>query len=285
MTDDNDTQTRTDEPAADAANGTMLEVRNVEVAYNEVSLAVRGISLNVPEHAIVALLGANGAGKTTMIRAISGLLDVYDGRVREGDILLDGWSVRRLAPHKIVGIGVAQVPEGRQVFGHLTVEENLRVGASAAPGSDVRGSLDQVYELFPVLANRRRAQAGWMSGGEQQMVAIGRALMARPRLMLLDEVSLGLAPQLVESISERLVQIRDQLGAAILMVEQNAKVALDVSDYGYIMENGRIVLDGPRDKLLDNADVQEFYLGVGAERVGHTYASVKHYKRRKRWLQ
>lgn len=166
----------------------LLDVRNVEVAYNEVSLAVRGISMSVPQRSVVALLGANGAGKTTMIRAISGLLHIYEGRVREGDILVGGTSIKRLPPHRIVARGVAQVPEGRQVFGHLTVEENLRVGASAAPSGTVRQSLDQVYDLFPALTERRRAQAGWMSGGEQQMVAVGRALMARPKLLLLDEV-------------------------------------------------------------------------------------------------
>jgi len=263
----------------------ILTVSNVEVVYNDVSLAVRGISLAVPRGAVVALLGANGAGKTTTIRAISGLLDIHDGRVREGDILLDGSSIRRLAPAQIVGRGVAQVPEGRQVFGHLTVEENLRVGASARRDRNTRESLDQVLELFPALARRRRDQAGWMSGGEQQMVAVGRALMARPALLLLDELSLGLAPQVIESIFDRLSAVRTEFGTSMLMVEQNAQLALDFADYGYIMENGRIVLDGPSDALLRNSDVREFYLGVGDDRAAKNFAAVKHYKRRKRWLQ
>lgn len=263
----------------------VLVMKNVEVVYNEVSLAVRGVSLSVPNGRSVALLGANGAGKTSAIRAITGLLSIHDGRIREGDITMHGQSVRKLSPHALVARGMAQVPEGRQIFTHLTVDENLRVGASATRGLDVKTSLETVYELFPVLSDRRRQQAGWMSGGEQQMVAVGRALMARPRLLILDEVSLGLAPMVVETIFERLAKVRSELGTSILMVEQNAKVALDFCDYGYIMENGRIVLDGPSASLLSNPDVQEFYLGVGADEQVKNYASVKHYKRRKRWMQ
>jgi branched-chain amino acid transport system ATP-binding protein len=263
----------------------ILSLRNVEVVYNEISLAVRGVSLSVPRGSVVALLGANGAGKTTTIRAISGLLDIHDGRVREGDIVLAGESIKKMTPHAIVARGVAQVPEGRQVFGHLTVEENLRVGASALKERSVKESLDTIYELFPRLAERRRAEAGWMSGGEQQMVAVGRALMARPKLLLLDEVSLGLAPQVVETIFARLQAVREELKTAMLMVEQNAKLALEFCDYGYIMENGRIVLDGPSGALLGNQDVQEFYLGVSGDHATRSYASIKHYKRRKRWIQ
>ncbi|MFV0463495.1 MAG: ABC transporter ATP-binding protein [Nostocoides sp.] len=277
------TQSSVSSPSAESTAKDLLVLRNVEVVYNEISLAVRGVSLTVPAGAVVALLGANGAGKTTTIRAISGLLGIHEGRVREGDITLAGQSVKRLTPHAIVERGVAQVPEGRQVFGHLTVEENLRVGASATKEHNVKDSLDTIYQLFPRLADRRRAEAGWMSGGEQQMVAVGRALMARPKLLVLDEVSLGLAPQVIETIFEQLRAVRDELNTAMLMVEQNAKLALDFCDYGYIMENGRIALDGPSNKLLGNQDVQEFYLGVNADTT-RSYASIKHYKRRKRWV-
>jgi branched-chain amino acid transport system ATP-binding protein len=176
------------------------------------------------------------------------------------------------------------VPEGRRVLGHLSVEENLRVGASAVKGYSVKESLEIIYELFPRLAERRRSEAGWMSGGEQQMVAVGRALMARPKLLLLDELSLGLAPQVIETIFARLKSVREELNTAMLMVEQNARLALEFCDYGYIMENGRIVLDGPAASLLNNSDVQEFYLGVGADTQTRSYASIKHYKRRKRWI-
>jgi branched-chain amino acid transport system ATP-binding protein len=262
----------------------VLSVQNLEVVYNDISLALRGISLRVPEATVVALLGANGAGKTTTIRAASGLLYLYEGRIRDGDVLVAERSVRRLRPHEIVRLGLAQVPEGRMVFGHLTVEENLRVGASSRRDGQAEAMLAQVYDLFPALKLRRKAEAGWMSGGEQQMIAIGRALMASPRLLLLDEVSLGLAPKVIENIFDRLAHIREQLGMAMLLVEQNARLALEFAQFGYIMENGRIVLDGASAKLLDNPDVQEFYLGVSGE-AAKSYASVKHYKRRKRWLQ
>lgn len=277
------TQSSTDRASTTPAAEDVLTLRNVEVVYNEISLAVRGVSLSVPSGSVVALLGANGAGKTTTIRAISGLLDIHDGRVREGDITLAGESIKKLSPHGIVARGVAQVPEGRQVFGHLTVEENLRVGASATKEHSIKESLDTIFELFPRLAERRRAEAGWMSGGEQQMVAVGRALMARPKLLLLDELSLGLAPQVIETIFTQLRTVRDELNTSMLMVEQNAKLALEFCDYGYIMENGRIALDGPSSALLGNQDVQEFYLGVNADSA-RSYASIKHYKRRKRWV-
>ena len=261
----------------------ILNLQNLEVVYNNISLAVRGISLTIQEGSVVALLGANGAGKTTTIRAISGLLYLYEGRIREGEVTIGGRSVRRLKPHQIVQLGVAQVPEGRMVFGHLTVEENLRVGASSRRDGRTGDMLAQVYDLFPRLKERRGNEAGWMSGGEQQMIAIGRALMASPRLLLLDEVSLGLAPKVVEDIFDKLAQVRDQLHTAMLLVEQNASMALEFAEYGYIVENGRVVLDGPSAGLLDNPDVQEFYLGISE--VARSYASIKHYKRRKRWLQ
>lgn len=263
----------------------ILSLQNVEVVYNEISLAVRGISLSVPHGTTVSLLGANGAGKTTTLRAIAGLLDIHDGRIREGTVTFDGRDLAGVRPDRIVAGGVAQVPEGRMIFGHLTVEENLRVGAAATGYKDIKRSLETVFDLFPALADRRRQEAGWMSGGEQQMVAVGRALMAEPRLLLLDEVSLGLAPQIIDSIIEQLEVVRTELGTAMLMVEQNANLALEFSDYGYIMEDGRIVLDGPSAELRANDDVREFYLGVGkADGDRRSYADVKHYKRRKRWV-
>jgi branched-chain amino acid transport system ATP-binding protein len=277
------TEHRPAHQAASSPSGDILTLRNVEVVYNEISLAVRGVSLSVPQGSVVALLGANGAGKTTTIRAITGLLGINNGRVREGEITFLGEGIKKLAPHTLVSRGIAQVPEGRRVFGHLTVEENLRVGASAVKGHNMKESLDLIYELFPRLAERRKSEAGWMSGGEQQMVAVGRALMARPKLLMLDELSLGLAPQVIETIFARLQSVRDELQTAMLMVEQNAKLALEFCDYGYIMENGRIVLDGPAASLLNNSEVQEFYLGGGE--TARNYAATKHYKRKKRWMQ
>ena len=280
-----DVKTRTSE-RGDSGAPPLLSVENIEVVYNDVSLAVRGISFAVPHGAAVALLGANGAGKTTTIRAISGLLDLHDGKLREGDVILAGRSLRRLRADKIVPLGIAQVPEGRMVFAYLNVEENLRVGASARrDGANVSDALAQVYDLFPALKRLRTQQAGWLSGGEQQMVAVGRALMAAPQLLLLDEVSLGLAPRVVDSIFEQLRQVRADLGTAMLMVEQNARLALGFTEYAYIMESGRIVLDGASAAVIDNPDVQEFYLGLSADKRAKSYAEVKHYRRRKRWLQ
>ena len=277
------TETSPAHAAPESAAPDVLTLRNVEVVYNEISLAVRGVSLSVPENSVVALLGANGAGKTTTIRAITGLLAIHGGRVREGEITFLGESIKKQAPHTLVSKGIAQVPEGRRVFGHLTVEENLRIGASAVKKHNMKESLDLIYELFPRLAERRKSEAGWMSGGEQQMVAVGRALMARPKMLLLDELSLGLAPQVIETIFARLQSVRDELKTAMLMVEQNAKLALEFCDYGYIMENGRVVLDGPASSLLNNSEVQEFYLGGGEKE--RNYAATKHYKRKKRWMQ
>jgi len=263
---------------------TLLAVDNVEVVYG-VSLALRGISFQVPEDGAVALLGPNGAGKTSTIRAISGLLAVHNGAVRDGEIRLDGKSIRGMRAHKIVSAGVSQVPEGRLVFPQLSVEENLLVGASARKSPGVADTLTRVYDLFPRLKERTRQQAGWLSGGEQQMVAIGRALMAAPRLLLLDEVSLGLAPQVIASIFELLAEVRRELGTAMLLVEQNARAALAFADYGYILENGRVVLEGPSADLRDNPVIQESYLGVrgGAAGTRH-FGEAKHYKWRTRWL-
>ena len=249
-----------------------------------VSLAVRGVSFDVPENGAVALLGPNGAGKTSLIRAISGLLDVHHGAVREGDIRLDGRSIRGLRADKIVSSGVAQVPEGRLIFGQLSVEENLRVGSSArkTPGAD--DTLAQVYDLFPVLGERRGRQAGWLSGGEQQMLAIGRALMAGPRLLLLDEVSLGLAPEGDRGHLRAARTACASSGTSMLLVEQNARVALGFADYGYILESGRIVLEGPSAELRDDPAVKRSYLGIRSDAGDHAFAQGKHYRRRRRWL-
>jgi branched-chain amino acid transport system ATP-binding protein len=262
----------------------LLSLRAVEVAYGGASLALRGVTLRVGRGQAVAVLGANGAGKTTMIRTVSGLLGIHSGRVVAGEVLFDGEGIRRLRPHQLVARGLGQVPEGRMVFKHLTVEENLEVGASTRPSSERAGALEQVYELFPNLRERRAQKAGLMSGGEQQMVAIGRALMSAPRLLLLDEVSLGLAPLIVENIVEQLAVARKELDMAVLLVEQNARLALDFADYGYIMENGRVALEGTSDELRGNPEVQASYLGTGAgarERFGSRQAVARP---RRRWL-
>jgi len=272
------------EGASGPSTKALLELDNLEVLYGNVSLALRGISFTVPERGVVAILGPNGAGKTSTIRAISGLLPIHGGSIRSGDILLDGKSIRGAKPDKLVATGLAQVPEGRLVFAHLSVTDNLRLGATQRKRGGVGDSMDQVFDLFPVLKERRKQQAGWLSGGEQQMVAIGRALMASPRLLLLDEVSLGLAPLAIELIFERLREVRRELGTTMLLVEQNARVALDFADHGYIVESGRVVLDGPTSELSQNEEVQRSYLGGGASGERVSYASTKRYRRRKRWL-
>ncbi|MBM3677549.1 MAG: ABC transporter ATP-binding protein [Actinobacteria bacterium] len=261
----------------------LLEVDNIEVLYG-VSLAVRGISFTVPENGVVAILGPNGAGKTSTIRAITGLLAVHHGSIRDGDIRLRGKSIKGMRPDRIVGSGLAQVPEGRHVFKELTVEENLRVGAAARKGGGIDDTMTQVFDLFPRLKERIKQQAGWLSGGEQQMVAIGRGLMADPKLLLLDEVSLGLAPLVIEDIFERLGEVRRDLGTSMLLVEQNARVALAFADYGYILESGRIVLEGRSGDLRDNPTVKESYLGVRRDGEGAGFGKQKHYRRRGRWL-
>ncbi|MGE4552111.1 MAG: ABC transporter ATP-binding protein [Desulfovibrionaceae bacterium] len=261
----------------------VLDVQNLEVVYNEVVLVLKGLSLSAREGAVTALLGANGAGKSTTLKAISGLLRTEDGEITDGRVLYRGEPIHHAEPEAIVRRGVFQVMEGRRVFEDLTVEENLRCGAFTRPRGEQAESLDKVYAYFPRLRERRRQQAGYLSGGEQQMLAIGRAVMARPRLLLLDEPSLGLAPLLVEEIFEIVGRINRDEGTSVLLVEQNARAALSVAEHGYIMENGRIVLEGPADELLHNPDVQEFYLGMGA--AGRkSYRDVKHYRRRKRWL-
>ena len=260
----------------------VLAVRNLEVVYEDVILVLRGISLEVPEGSIVALLGANGAGKTTVLRAITGLLGVHRGDITKGEITLDGTRLDRMGPADIVRAGVSQVMEGRRIFAEFTVDENLRLGAYTKGGSR-SDNLDRVYDLFPVLAPRRRAVAGYLSGGEQQMLAIGRALMAEPRYLLLDEPSLGLAPLVVQQIRDLIVAVNEQ-GTSVLLVEQNANMALTIAEHGYIMETGKIVMDKPAAVLRQDQDVQEFYLGLHEEGAVRSLRDVKHYKRRKRWL-
>ncbi len=262
----------------------MLQVNNIEVIYNKVILVLKGLSLEVPQGQIVALLGANGAGKTTTLKAISGLLKPEDGEVTDGSIVFQGVEIHHLDAEEIVRLGIFQVMEGRRVFEHLTVEENLMAGAYTRPGREFREDLEKVYHYFPRLKERRHSRAGYLSGGEQQMLAIGRALMARPKLMLLDEPSLGLAPLLVREIFDIIQRINQEQGTTILLVEQNANLALQIAHYAYIMENGRIVLDGTPEVLRENADVREFYLGLTEVGQRKSYREVKHYKRRKRWL-
>jgi branched-chain amino acid transport system ATP-binding protein len=263
----------------------ILEVNNIEVIYNNVILVLKGLSLQVPEGAIVALLGSNGAGKSTTLKAISGLLPLEDGEITEGSIYYRGQSLAGLAPHQIVRRGIFQIMEGRHIFEDLTVEENLACGAyTRKDRSGVSRDLDKCFAYFPVLKKRLGQTAGYLSGGEQQMLAISRALLAQPQLMMLDEPSMGLAPLLVDEIFEIIRRINQNEGTTMLLVEQNAQMALEISSYGYIMENGRVVLDGPVDVLLNDRDVQEFYMGVGHADGKTSYRDVKHYKRRKRWL-
>jgi branched-chain amino acid transport system ATP-binding protein len=263
----------------------MLQVNNIQVVYNKVIMVLKGISLEVPEGNAVALLGANAAGKTTTLKAVSGILEFQDGEVPEGDIRFMGQSIMGKDPDAIVRMGVCMVPEGRRVFDDLTVEENLWIGAHTRwDRAGMQKDFEAVMGYFPLLEVRARQQALLLSGGEQQMLAIGRALMARPKLLMLDEPSLGLAPLLVREIFAILRRINTEAQTSILLVEQNAFVALQFASYGYIMENGKIVLDGPTAKLLENEDVKEFYLGVSEDAQKKSYADVKHYKRRKRWL-
>ncbi len=274
-------------PAADpstAGDGAaLLSFRNVRIVYDNAIEAVRDVSLDVPKGGIVALLGSNGAGKSTLLKAMSGILHAEEGVVENGSIRFGGADIHHAAADDIVRRGVVQVPEGRRVFGTLTIDENLLMGGYTRSSTQAREARDRVFALFPRLAERRDQIAGYMSGGEQQMLAIGRALMTNPRLLALDEPSLGLAPLIIDRIYEVIVQLRRDFDVTILLVEQNAQRALDIADYGYILENGRVVLDGPADKLARNEDVQEFYLGVAGDNR-KSLRDVKHYKRRKRWL-
>jgi len=263
----------------------MLKNNNIEVVYNRLIQILRGISLEVPEGQIVAFLGSNGAGKSTTLKAISGTLRYLDGEVVKGTIEFAGEPIHQMDPPDIVRMGVIHVPEGRHIFREMTVDENLRAGAYSQKDSQaIQGSLEKVLDYFPILQARRKQIAGYLSGGEQQMLALGRAMMATPRLLMLDEPSLGLAPLLVKEIFDFIVRINRDSGAAILVVEQNANIALTVSSHGYIMENGKIVMDGESEKLRENPDVQEFYLGLTDQAERKSYTEVKHYKRRKRWL-
>jgi branched-chain amino acid transport system ATP-binding protein len=263
----------------------LLEVNNIEVIYNHVILVLKGVSLSVPEGGITALLGGNGAGKTTTLKAISNLLHSERGEVTKGSILYRGERVQDLSPSDLVSRGVIQVMEGRHCFEHLTVEENLMTGAyTRRDGSGaVSADLDLVYQYFPRLKERRRSQAGYTSGGEQQMCAIGRALMSKPETILLDEPSMGLAPQLVEEIFEIVKSLNENEKVAFLLAEQNTNVALRFAHYGYILESGRVVMDGPADALRENPDVKEFYLGM-SEEGRKSFRDVRSYRRRKRWL-
>ena len=263
----------------------ILSLNNIEVVYDRVILVLKGVSLAVPTGGIVALLGANGAGKTTTLKAISNLLHSERGEVTKGEILFDGAEVQALSPNEVVRRGCIQVMQGRYCFGHLTVEENLLTGAFTrrAGAAAIRADLDKVYAYFPRLRERRQSLAGYTSGGEQQMCAIGRALMSHPKMILLDEPSMGLAPQIVEEIFSIMKTLNDNEGVSFLLAEQNANLALKYSGYGYVLENGRVVLDGTAATLAENEDVKEFYLGV-AEGKRKSFREGKHYKRRKRWL-
>jgi branched-chain amino acid transport system ATP-binding protein len=267
------------------AAASLLAVKNIEVIYDHVILVLKGVSLEVPKGGIVALLGANGAGKSTTLKSISNLLRAERGDVTKGSIEYKGERIEKLSPNDLVKKGVIQVMEGRHCFGHLTVEENLLTGAYTRTDgrAAIARELDMVYGYFPRLKERRKSQAGYTSGGEQQMTAIGRALMSKPETILLDEPSMGLAPQLVAEIFEIVVKLNKEQGVSFLLAEQNTTIALKHAHYGYILENGRVVLDGTADALRGNEDVKEFYLGVsGAGRK--SFKDVKHYKRRKRWL-
>ncbi|MBW1886757.1 MAG: ABC transporter ATP-binding protein [Deltaproteobacteria bacterium] len=262
----------------------MLKVNNIEVVFSSVILTLRGVSLSVDEGQMVALLGANGAGKTTTLKAISGLLKTELGEVTHGSVLLDEDRIDDRSPQHIARLGIAQILEGRRIYSHLTTEENLRLGAYLTRSSTRKKTrMKMVYRYFPQLEHLRNNVSGYLSGGEQQQLVVGRGLMSEPRLMLVDEASLGLAPLLINNLFEAFVKINKEEKIGMLLVEQNAQIALKVSSFGYVMENGRVVLDGLSEKLLENEDIKEFYLGLGQERK-KSYKDVKHYKRRKRWL-
>ena len=269
-------------PAPAPGGPPLLAVRNVEVVYDEVILVLRGLSLEVPQGAVVALLGANGAGKSTTLKAVSGLLKAEDGKVTRGEILFDGRRIDGIDPNRIVRRGIFQVMEGRRIIADMTIRENLRLGAFTRSDGDITGDFDRVLDYFPSL-KERTCLAGYLSGGEQQMLAIGRALMARPKLILMDEPSMGLSPLLVTEVFSIIRRINRDLGVTVLLVEQNARAALSVASYGYIMEQGKVVLDGTADALSNNEDVKEFYLG-GPGEARKSFKNLKSFRRRKRWL-
>ena len=263
----------------------MLRLETVEVRYLNVILVLKGVSLEVPDGGVVALLGGNGAGKTTTLKAISGLLHAEEGEVTEGGVEFDGHRLDKMDPVDVFKLGIVQIMEGRRTLEHLTVEQNLMAGAHLRrDGAAVKRGLDMVYDYFPPLLKLRHETAGWLSGGEQQMLVVGRALMARPKLMLLDEPSLGLGPLVVQEIFDVFRRLNQEEKVTLLLVEQNVRIALSIAEYGYIMENGRIVLKGTNTELLNNQDVAEFYLGLSLSGKRRSYHDVKHYKRRKRWL-
>ena len=272
-------------PALAATEKPFLSVNNIEVVYSRVILVLKGVSLDVPKGGIVALLGANGAGKTTTLKAISNLLHAERGEVTKGSIIFDGGEVHNLTPNALVQRGCIQVMEGRHCFGHLTIEDNLLTGAFTRRDGTAatKRDLDMVYNYFPKLAERRKSLSGYTSGGEQQMCAIGRALMSRPKMILLDEPSMGLAPQIVEEIFGIVKDLNDKEGVSFLLAEQNTNMALRFARYGYILENGRVVMDGEAKELAENEDVKEFYLGISGGRR-KSFREGKHYRRRKRWL-
>jgi branched-chain amino acid transport system ATP-binding protein len=274
---------RTSVEVGGVSSAPLLEFRNIRIVYDNAIEAVRDVSIRVPEGGIVALLGSNGAGKSTLLKAMSGILYTEEGEIESGAIRFRGEDVHYLAPDDLVRRGIVQVPEGRRVFPSLTIEENLQMGGYTRRAAELRERRDKVFALFPRLFERRNQIAGYMSGGEQQMLAIGRALMTDPVLLALDEPSLGLAPLIIDRIYDVISKLRRELKLTVLLVEQNAQRALDIADYAYILETGRVVLDGTPQKLAANEDVQEFYLGVSGS--GHkSMRHVKHYKRRKRWL-
>ena len=263
----------------------MLEVVDLEVMYMNVILVLRGVSLQVPEAGIIAVLGGNGGGKSTTLKAISGLLKIEDAAVTHGKIVFDGMNIENKDPQEISRMGIIQVIEGKQVLGQLSVEENLKAGALLLKGKyPIKQDLEKIYSYFPRLKELRSRTSGYLSGGEQQMLVMGRALMAHPKLMLLDEPSMGLSPLATKMIFDVTSKLRKEENTAILLVEQNVRLALSIAEYGYIMENGRIVLDGPSERLKGHGDVQEFYLGLSANGRRKNYRDVKHYKRRKRWV-
>ncbi len=262
----------------------MLEINNIEVKYKGLILVLKGLSLHVDQGTIVCVLGSNGAGKTTLLKSISGLLKTEEGKVTDGSIVFEGERIDGMTPPAIVKKGIVQVMEGRRIFGHLTAEENIIIGANLFSDGRVRQDLEMVYGYFPRIRELRHITCGYLSGGEQQMVVIGRAIMARPRLILLDEPSLGLSPILQSAIFDAIKRISAEQNVGVLLVEQNALAALSISDYGYVLENGRVVLDGSSDSLKANEDIKEFYLGLSKVGARKSYREVKHYKRRKRWL-
>ncbi len=262
----------------------ILSIKNIEVRYHEVILVLKGVSIDVPKGGIVALLGANGAGKSTTLKAVSGLLKTEDGEVTDGGIEFEGKFIHNLPAYDIARMGIVQVIEGRKVFEHLTVEENLKVGAHLRKTGTVKEKLELVYHYFPRLREKRNEIAGFVSGGEQQMTVVGRALMTEPKLVLLDEPSMGLAPMLIHEIFNIITRLNSEEKISILLVEQNAKLALNVAPYAYVMETGRIVMDDTSEKLLQNQDIKDFYLGLTDKGGRKSFRDVKHYKRRKRWL-